>query len=368
MADPSPNGDEPLAVSSRPPQDDLEQDRVQVPAVSCAGLTKRFGPALAVSSVDLDVPNGSFLALLGPSGCGKTTTLRLIAGFEWPDEGTVHIAGVMVAGHGVFIPPERRHVGMVFQDGALFPHMTVARNVAYGLPKGPDRHTRVQRMLDFVGLPGLGNRMPHELSGGQQQRVALARALAPRPTVVLLDEPFASLDVELRTRLRGELRSILRRAGVTAILVTHDQDEALSFADEVAVMFAGEIVQRATPLELYRRPASPKVASFLGDANLLPGSACDGHVTCELGDLFAPAGPAGPVEVLIRPEAVRLFLDGSSQARVADAEYYGHAHMFWVDLPSGARLKARAPGESFLRLGDHVRVQVQGPVLTFTRE
>ena len=366
MVDPPPTAVP--ATTSQPGDAEGEYARALTqPAVRCDSLVKRFGNTRAVDSIDLDAWNGNFLALLGPSGCGKTSTLRLIAGFERPDSGTIQIDGETVAANGVFVPPEHRRVGMVFQDGALFPHMTVAKNVAYGLPRSAGRDERVARMLDFVGLSGLGHRMPHELSGGQQQRVALARALAPRPTVILLDEPFASLDVALRTRLRGELRTILRRAGVTAILVTHDQDEALSFADDVAVMFGGKIVQRATPSELYRRPASPEVASFLGEANLLAGEAADGRVSCELGELFTPGCTPGPVEVLVRPEAVRLFLDGASQTRVTDAEYYGHAHMFWVDLPSGTRIKARAPADSFLQLGDHVRIQVQGAVLSFPK-
>ena len=223
-------------------------------AVQVAGLTKFFGSTLAVDAVDLEVAAGGFLALLGPSGCGKSTTLRLIAGFEAPDAGSVWIGGQLVADPKRMTPPERRHVGMVFQEGALFPHLTVAANIGYGLAARAQRNKRVDDLLELVGLPGIGNRMPHELSGGQQQRVALARALAPEPTVVLLDEPFSSLDAGLRARLRLEVRAILRQAGATAISVTHDQDEAFSLADEVAVMWQGRIVQRSTPGGAVQQP------------------------------------------------------------------------------------------------------------------
>ncbi len=335
--------------------------------VRCRGLTKWYDSTLAVDSVDLELVSGQLVALLGPSGCGKSTTLRLIAGFERPDEGTVEIGGQLMAGPGRFVPPERRRVGMVFQEGALFPHMTVAANVGYGIPRAPGRDRRVAELLDIVGLHGLGSRMPYELSGGQQQRVALARALAPRPTVVLLDEPFSSLDAGLRARLRGEVRTILRQAQATAIFVTHDQDEALSLADEVAVMWEGRIVQRAAPEELYGKPSSREVAAFLGEANFLPGRASGAGVATELGVLIATAPATGEVEALIRPEAVRLIADETGGATVTETEYFGHDRMFSVLLASGTRLKCRVAGESPIRLGDRVRVEISGPVATFPR-
>ncbi|MBI4212803.1 MAG: ABC transporter ATP-binding protein [Chloroflexi bacterium] len=336
-------------------------------AVRCAGLSKRFGYTLAVASVDLEVKSGSFVVLLGPSGCGKSTVLRLIAGFEVPDAGMVTIGGRLVVGVKSFVPPDRRWVGMVFQDGALFPHLTVAGNIAYGIRTSAERSSRVDELLDTVGLRGMGNRMPHELSGGEQQRVALARALAPRPTVVLLDEPFSSLDAGLRSRLRTEVRAILRQAGATAIFVTHDQDEALSLADEVAVMWQGRIVQRSTPQELYGSPASYEVAAFVGDANFLSGRADDGSVETELGILAATGAVTGTVHVLVRPEAVRVALDETSEIAVTDIEFFGHDRMYGVALPSGTRLKSRVAGESSIRPGDRVRLEITGPVITFPR-
>ena len=236
-------------------------------AIRCNNVTKRFGSVLAVNQVDLTVAPGEFLSLLGPSGCGKTTMLRLIAGFEVPDTGTIEIGDLCVVGPKRWIQPERRRVGMVFQDYALFPHMTVAENVAYGVRKWPNQRERVGKALRLVGLDSLRERMPHELSGGQQQRVALARALAPEPDVILMDEPFSNLDVALRARIRAETREILARAGATVIFVTHDQEEALSLADRVAVMWGGQIAQVGEPEELYRNPNSREVAQFVGGAN-----------------------------------------------------------------------------------------------------
>ncbi|GIV97167.1 MAG: hypothetical protein KatS3mg057_1824 [Herpetosiphonaceae bacterium] len=226
-------------------------------AILCEGISKRYGTVQAVREVTLALERGQFLALLGPSGCGKTTTLRLLAGFEIPDSGEIAIGGQKVSAPGLFIPPERRRIGMVFQDYALFPHMNVERNIAYGLSRGPEQAARIQEVLELVGLVGLEKRMPHELSGGQQQRVALARALAARPEVVLLDEPFSNLDTGLRVRVRAEVREILARAGATAVFVTHDQEEALSLADQVAVMLNGQLVQCASPEEVLSPPGEP---------------------------------------------------------------------------------------------------------------
>lgn len=236
-------------------------------AIRCQHLSKKFGQIHAVDNVNLTLGEGRFLALLGPSGCGKTTTLRLIAGFEPPDAGEIEIGGRLVNAPGLHMPPEQRSVGMVFQEYALFPHLNVADNVAYGIAKGVDKQKRVHEVLSMVGLAEVKTRMPYELSGGQQQRVALARALAPRPTLILLDEPFSNLDASLRSQVRAEVRQILRQALATAIFVTHDQEEAFSLADEVAVMIEGQIVQTDKPQKLYRRPVNKQVAAFLGNVN-----------------------------------------------------------------------------------------------------
>src|SRR5580698_1279300 len=240
--------------------------------LATSGLHKAFGTHPVLRGVDLDVPAGSFTAILGPSGSGKTTLLRLLAGFERADAGTISIGDRVVDGPGAHLPPERRQIGYVPQEGALFPHLSVAANVGFGLPARERRGPRTDELLGAVGLAGMGGRYPHQLSGGQQQRVALARALAIRPEVVLLDEPFASLDAHMRASVRADVQRICRAAGTTAILVTHDQDEALSMADRIAVLRDGRIVQYAAPQDLYMLPADPALARFIGDANLLDGT------------------------------------------------------------------------------------------------
>ncbi|MBW3669292.1 MAG: ABC transporter ATP-binding protein, partial [Actinobacteria bacterium] len=291
-------------------------------------------------------------AILGPSGCGKTTTLRMIAGFETPDRGIVRIGDRVVAGPGVLVPPNQRRVGMVFQQLALFPHLDVGENVAYGVrgASKQERRARVGELLDLVGLPGMERRRPDQLSGGEAQRVALARALAPRPAVVLLDEPFSSLDVALRAGLRAEVRRILRAAEVTTLLVTHDQDEALSLGDQVVVMFDGRVVQAGPPEAVYRRPTGAQVAVFLGDANEVPGDVRDGTLHSELGPLAVAGALAdGPATALVRPEDIDLLPAPDGDGLVEEVDYFGHDQLVTVRLPSGRRVRARL----------HARLQAQ---------
>jgi iron(III) transport system ATP-binding protein len=336
--------------------------------VECRGLAKAFGAVTAVDHLDLDVARGELMALLGPSGCGKTTFLRLVAGFERPDAGTISLGGTEMSGPRRHVPPEDRHVGVVFQDYALFPHRTVQSNVGYGVTDRERRAERVHEVLDLVGLRGAGPRYPHELSGGQQQRVALARALAPAPAIVLLDEPFSNLDAALRVRVRDEVRGILHKAGQTAVIVTHDQEEALSLADRVAVMRAGRVLQVGDPHEVYARPADPFVASFVGDADLLWGQLEGDRIVTEVGALARaePVGPStGRTLVVLRAELVQLRLDGASRAVVRDRTYFGHDQLVEVSLESGVVIRSRmGPGRSF-EPGDRVRVSVTGPVVAF---
>jgi iron(III) transport system ATP-binding protein len=335
--------------------------------VSARGLTKSFGAVLAVDAVDLDVRPGELLALLGPSGCGKTTTLRLLAGFERPDRGEIRLDGETVAGPGRFVPPERRRVGVVFQDFALFPHLTVAGNLGYGIPRDKARRNRrVAEMLHLIGLADAADRHPHELSGGQQQRVALGRALAPEPALVLLDEPFSNLDAALRARMRAEVRDILTRAGATAVFVTHDQEEALSLADRIAVMADGRLLQVDSPGELYARPVDAFVASFVGDADVVSGRSDGIEVVTPIGTMPVAAGaPQGAVDVVLRPESVRLWLDGSGIGVVRRIEYFGHDQLVEVEVAGATRVRARLGSARVLVPGDRVSVAVANEVLTF---
>ncbi|MCZ7539953.1 MAG: ABC transporter ATP-binding protein [Anaerolineae bacterium] len=337
-------------------------------AVACRDLRKSFGSVRAVESLSFTLQRGELLALLGPSGCGKTTALRLIAGLERPDGGTVHLGGRLVSGPGVFVPPNRRRVGLVFQDYALFPHMTVEKNIAYGLAGRDDRRRRVAEMLALVGLGGLGGRYPHALSGGQQQRVALARALAPQPDIVLLDEPFSNLDVALRRQVREEVQRILREAGVSAILVTHDQEEAMSLADRVGLMFSGTLHQLGTPRELYERPASRRAALFMGAANLVPGHAHGAVARTALGEVRLIEPRQGAVEVVLRPENLVLLngAGGGTPAVVDRQAYTGAQQDVWVtlrDAPLSLHITCRA-GASW-RVGQPVRVRADGAALAF---
>jgi iron(III) transport system ATP-binding protein len=342
-----------------------------VSSVAVRGVRHSFAGVRAVDGVDLVVPQGSLTAVLGPSGCGKTTLLRLIAGFLSPQAGTISFDDRVVAGEGRSEPPQQRRVGYVPQEGALFPHLDVRANVAFGLPRAERRSARVTEMLELVELPPeYAERHPHELSGGQQQRVALARALAPDPSVVLLDEPFSSLDTSLRATTGQAVVRALRAAGATAILVTHDQDEALSLADQVAVMRAGRLVQAATPRDLYRSPVDSEVARFVGGVTTLPAQVRDGIASCVLGDLaLAATCPDGPAEVLVRPEQVRLegaADDAAVVARVTEVSFYGHDAACRLDLqPDGPALVARLIGLEAPAVGSVVKVGVAGGVVAF---
>jgi iron(III) transport system ATP-binding protein len=337
--------------------------------VACRELHRHFGAVRAVDGVDLTVRAGEIAALLGPSGCGKTTLLRLLAGFERPDRGTVALGGQVIASPERMLAPERRRIGMVFQDYALFPHLDVAANVGYALGRRPDR-ARVDEVLELVGLAGLGDRRPDELSGGQQQRVALARALAPTPQMILLDEPFSNLDAALRDRVRTEVRDILRAAGVTTLLVTHDQEEALSLADTVSVMRDGRVEQTGRPEEVYGSPATRWVGEFLGEIDVLPGEAADGAATCALGRVPVPRELTGPVEVLVRPESLSLGTHrehGEHEAVVVDRTFYGHDQLVTVELNGGLRVRSRSIGFPAWHPGDRLRVGLTGPVTVISR-
>lgn len=340
------------------------------------GVTKRFAassaPIVAADEVTLEVGRGELIALLGPSGCGKTTTLRLIAGFERVDSGLVEIDGSVVASTAVHLPPQLRRVGMVFQEYALFPHVNVLANIQFGLRRLPEeaRAARTREVVELAGLSGLEGRMPHELSGGQQQRVALARALAPNPALILLDEPFSNLDAGLRARVRAEVREILHAASTTAIFVTHDQEEALSLVDRVAVMLNGRVEQVAPPLELYANPASRAVAEFIGEANFLPGVGQGETIECELGVLAARKPVHGPVDILLRPENIELEAaqPGLPASRVRGTLFFGHDQLITVQLPTGRHVTVRLGPQSSFVPDQPMQVSVLAPVIAFARE
>lgn len=359
-------------------QEETEVTVVPVNEVRLAGVSAGYGGHQVLHSVDLVVPTGGTTAILGGSGSGKTTLLRIIAGFLRPTAGSVTIGGRVVADPATFVPPERRGVGYVRQEGGLFPHLSVAGNIAFGLPRPVlgrrHRHhsSRIEELLDLVELPrDVADRSPDQLSGGQQQRVALARALAPRPELVLLDEPFSSLDTTLRTSTREATARALRAAGATAVLVTHDQAEALSFADEVAILSEGQFRQVAPPRTVYGEPIDVHVAAFLGDAIYVHGLANQNQFRCALGNLqTAGFVMRGAVEGMLRPEQLQLVPpgQGSVDARVRAVTFFGHDSVADLELVSGVPvrgLRARTVGLRSPEVGDVVGLSVLGPVRVF---
>lgn len=320
-------------------------------------LSKRFPQAQtsAVDRVSLDLGEGEMLALLGPSGCGKTTTLRMIGGFEDPDEGQILLKGRDIT----HLPPEARGIGFVFQDYALFPHLNVADNVRFGLNRLPrgQAMARVEEMLALVGLQGLGGRKPHELSGGQQQRVALARTLAVAPPLVLMDEPFSNLDAAMRVETRQEVRKLLKAAGSAAILVTHDQEEAMAIADRIALMEKGRVVQIGTPDEIYRNPVSAFVASFIGRSNILSGTATGMEVQTEFGRLPLSRAANGAVSLSVRPEQIMLEADPNGPASVVGREFRGHDQLYWVQDGNRCLVVISGAGAT-IEVGARVRLRI----------
>lgn len=308
------------------------------PAVSVKNLNKSFGDAPVVRDVSFHLLPGQTIVLLGPSGCGKTTTLRLIAGFETLDSGVVQIDGKSVATANSHTPPEKRRIGMVFQDYAIFPHLDVKRNISFGLPRSVDRDRRVQEMLALVGMDRLGERMPHELSGGQQQRVALARALAPEPAVLLLDEPFSNLDAALRAELRAEVKQLLKNSATTAVFVTHDQEEALFMGDQITVMNNGRVEQIGSAEEVYHQPKTRFVAEFVGQTDFLSGQVAGQSIETPLGHVpLSKSVPENtPLEIMVRPDDVKLEADPNGNAQIVSREFQGIAYLYLVRLEDGS--------------------------------
>ena len=339
-------------------------------------ISQSYGARTVLNDISFRLGDGAIACLLGASGCGKTTVLRCIAGFERVAAGEIIINGTMASRPGYRLPPESRRIGMVFQDYALFPHLSVARNVAFGL-HGADaatRSTRIGELLEIVGLGGVGHSYPQELSGGQQQRVALARALAPRPALMLLDEPFSNLDVEMRERLSIEVRDILKSQNTTTILVTHDQNEAFTFADEIGIMMDGSIAQWATPYALYHEPANRQIAEFVGRGVFLPGIVLEGNrIKLEFGEFLSDTplqtAPGATVDVLLRPDDI-LHDDASPlQAAVLTKAFRGAEFIYTLELPGGGRVMSFVPSHHNHAIGEKIGIRLEiDHLVAFTRE
>ena len=341
----------------------------KTPILQLEHITKKFQAkaAPAVDDVSLTLHQGDLLGLLGPSGCGKTTLLRIIAGFEKPSTGTVNLGGQLVIGSGHWIPPEDRNTGMVFQDYALFPHLTIAENIAFGLRQKRHRFSReqvqqrVSEVLRLVGLIGLEKRYPHELSGGQQQRIALARALAPQPALILLDEPLSNLDVQVRLRLRHDIRHILKATGTTAIFVTHDQEEAMAISDKIGVMCQGKLEQIGTPESIYTQPVSRFVAEFVTQANFLPAKRQGNLWKTEIGAWEIPVKLSDQCqqgELMVRQEDILLQPDETAPIVIQDRQFLGREYRYCLETASGKQLHARTAAGTQIEVGTKVRLSL----------
>lgn len=325
-------------------------------------VSKFYDEEQVLSDFNLDVWKGSITGILGSSGSGKTTALRLIAGFDRPDAGIIEMKNEVIVSDEVWLPPERRNIGMVFQDYALFPHLSVEKNIAFGLGKNDLEQGRLKEVIDMCNLSGLINKFPQELSGGQQQRVALARALAPNPEVVLLDEPFTSLDAQMARELRDEVVELLKNTETTAIIVTHDQEEALSVCDVVSVLEKGKIIQSSTPQEIYLNPVSKTVANSVGDPNILKGFSIDGRVETSLGTFVSAY--EGALDVSIRPECIELNLDSEGSYIVKECTFYGHDQVISFQNSKGEVFRARSLPNTIYEAGDKVNIEIS-EVTTF---
>ena len=331
------------------------------PMLECQQVNKSFGDVVALSGFSVILPQGRILALLGPSGCGKTTALRIIAGFASPDSGSIAIASGQVYDKGTNVPPERRRVGMVFQEGALFPHLTVEQNIAFGLSRDDQRSDRVAEVVRMTGLEGLTHRMPYELSGGQQQRVALARALAPRPQLLLLDEPFSNLDPGLREQVRRDVMAILRANGITAIFVTHDQEEAMYVGDTIAVMNGGRIEQQGTPEEVFHRPRTKFVAEFIGMVDFVPGSQKAGRIETAIGaaDWHEETRLEGLLEFMTRPDCVECVPSEEGNGTIVEREFRGAFYLYRIALDCGGSVRSLLSHINEHEVGARVNARVR---------
>ncbi|MDP6575273.1 MAG: ABC transporter ATP-binding protein [Candidatus Peribacteraceae bacterium] len=334
-------------------------------------VTKSYDDGEAVKKLSFKIRKGETFVILGPSGCGKTTTLRLIAGFEKPNNGKIMIDGEVVASNNLFIPPEKRNVGIVFQEYALFPNLSVRQNISFGLNRlnRAQKEKIIETMLEFVGLKDLAERFPYQLSGGQQQRVALARALAPNPVVILLDEPFSNLDADMRAQMRKETQNILKKTDTTVILVTHDQEEAFAMADRVAVMNAGWIEQIDSPKNIYHFPATRFVADFVGQADFINGVIEKTKIVTEIG-IFSnntALAQGTNVQLMIRPDDIDFILDDKGDAVIEDLEFKGSEILYSLRLMSGKLIHSSRPSALLLEQGTQVRVKVTHPHIVLFR-